>query len=338
MLYFALMFSDKLIPQDIINELQKATEAQLPLLKPAAETWQPTDLLPDFAGKNWKDEVAEFQKEAAQIPDEALACLVGNMITEEALPSYQTWLNRHMEFRDESGTDTSPWAKWTRAWSAEENRHGDVLNRYLYLTGRVNMHSIEITIHNLIRNGFNLGSGNHVYKSIVYASFQERATRVSHRNMGLLAHKFGDKKLGRISALIAGDEARHEQAYQNLFKVCLECDPSGAMEAMADMLLSKIVMPARLMDDGTGRDIFGDYSIVAQKLGIYTTRDYAELLLFLVETWKLDKLKNLSALASAAQEKICKTAEKYLRKSDSLMEAIQSVQIQPFSWLTRPAQ
>ncbi len=106
---------------------------------------------------------------------------------------------------------------------------------------------------------------------------------------------------------------------------------------MAEMLLSKIVMPARLMDDGSGRDIFGDYSIVAQKLGIYTTRDYAELLLFLVETWRLDKLQNLSSLAVQAQEKICKTAEKYLRKSESLMEAIQSIQVQPFSWLAKPA-
>lgn len=331
------MFTDKLIDPGIIAELQKATEEQLPLLKPASETWQPADLLPDMACDGWQDEIKLLQQDAAQIPDEAFACLVGNMITEEALPSYQTWLNRHMEFRDETGTDTTPWAKWTRAWSAEENRHGDVLNRYLSLSGRVNMKSIEITIHNLIRNGFNLGSGNHVYKSIVYASFQERATRVSHRNMGLLAHKWGEKKLGKICALIAGDEARHEQAYQNLFKVCLKLDPDGAVLAMAEMLLSKIVMPARLMDDGSDRDIFSDYSIVAQKLGIYTTRDYAELLLFLVDAWRLDKIKNLSALASAAQEKICNAAQKYLRKSESLMEAIQSIQIKPFAWLIHPA-
>ncbi len=331
------MFTDKLIDPSIIDALQKATAEQLPLLKAPAETWQPSELLPDFAQEGWEDEVRQFQKEAAAIPDEAIACLVGNTITEEALPSYQTWLNRHMEFRDESGTDISPWAKWTRAWTAEENRHGDILNRYLYLTGRVDMHSIEVTIHHLIRNGFNLGSGNHVYKSMVYASFQERATRVSHRNMGLLAHKWGEKKLGKICTLIAGDEARHEQAYQNLFKVCIEKDPDGAILAMAEMLLSKIVMPARLMDDGSGRDIFAEYSIVAQKLGIYTTRDYAEMLLYLVDFWKLDKLKNLSSLAVAAQEKICKTAEKYLRKAESLSEAIQSVQVPPFSWLGKAA-
>jgi acyl-[acyl-carrier-protein] desaturase len=25
-------------------------------------------------------------------------------------------------------------------WTSEENRHGDLLNKYLYLSGRVNMH------------------------------------------------------------------------------------------------------------------------------------------------------------------------------------------------------
>lgn len=332
-----LMSQDTFIDPAIIDELQKATAEQLHLLKEPEETWQPSELLPDLASDQWPDEIREIQKEAAAIPEEALACLIGNMITEEALPSYQTWLNRHMEFRDETGTDTSPWAKWTRAWSAEENRHGDILNRYLYLTGRVNMHAIELTIHHLIRNGFNLGSGNHVYKSIVYASFQERATRVSHRNMGLLAHKYGDKRLGKMCALIAGDEARHEQAYQNLFKVCLRLDPNGAFVAMADMLLSKIVMPARLMDDGSGRDLFSDYSIVAQRMEIYTTRDYAEMLLFLAETWEISKFKNLSPEAAAAQEKIFKTAEKYLRKSESLSEAMRAVEIKPFSWVQQPA-
>ncbi len=323
-----------MIDPAIIDELQKATAEQLHLLKAPEDTWQPTELLPDLTGDQWPETIREIQKEAALIPEEALACLVGNMVTEEALPSYQTWLNRHMEFRDETGTDASPWAKWTRAWSAEENRHGDILNRYLYLTGRVNMQAVELTIHHLIRNGFNLGSGNHVYKSIVYASFQERATRVSHRNMGLLAHKCGGKKLGKICALIAGDEARHEQAYQNLFKVCLKVDPSEALVAMADMLLSKVVMPARLMDDGSGRDLFSDYSIVAQKLGIYTTRDYAEMLLFLAETWEIEKFKNLSPEAAQAQEKVMKTAEKYLRKSESLSAAIQSIEVKPFSWVT----
>jgi hypothetical protein len=37
--------------------------------------------------------------------------------------------------------------------TAEENRHGDVMKTYLYLTGRVNMRSVEVTIQNLISSG-----------------------------------------------------------------------------------------------------------------------------------------------------------------------------------------
>ena len=31
-------------------------------------------------------------------------------------------------------------------WIAEENRHGDVLNKYLYLSGRVDMRAVERTV------------------------------------------------------------------------------------------------------------------------------------------------------------------------------------------------
>ena len=29
--------------------------------------------------------------------------------------------------------------RWTRQWTAEENRHGDLMNKYCMLSGRVNM-------------------------------------------------------------------------------------------------------------------------------------------------------------------------------------------------------
>jgi acyl-[acyl-carrier-protein] desaturase len=38
-------------------------------------------------------------------------------------------------------------------WTAEENRHGDLLHKYLYLCGRVDMRQIEKTIQYLIGFG-----------------------------------------------------------------------------------------------------------------------------------------------------------------------------------------
>jgi len=40
-----------------------------------------------------------------------------------------------VQLQDETGASDDPWSKWTRQWTAEENRHGIVLNKYLYLSG-----------------------------------------------------------------------------------------------------------------------------------------------------------------------------------------------------------
>jgi acyl-[acyl-carrier-protein] desaturase len=75
------------------------------------------------------------------------------MVTEEALPSYQSMGNRTEGIADDTGASSLPWAQWLRGWTAEENRHGDLLNRYLYLSGRVDMRQVETTVHHLLRNG-----------------------------------------------------------------------------------------------------------------------------------------------------------------------------------------
>ena len=95
--------------------------------------------------------------------------LVGDTITEEALPTYESWL------LDIDGIHQNPdngWAKWERTWTAEENRHGDVLNKYLYLSGRVNMREVEISTQHLITDGFDLGTSSDPYKSFFIPVFK----------------------------------------------------------------------------------------------------------------------------------------------------------------------
>jgi len=122
-------------------------------LKPVEKCWQPQDFLPDPSSEGFHDEVKELRERAKEIPDDYFVCLVGDMITEEALPTYQTMLNTLDGVRDETGASPTAWAVWTRAWTAEENRHGDLLNKYMYLTGRVDMRQIEKTIQYLIGSG-----------------------------------------------------------------------------------------------------------------------------------------------------------------------------------------
>lgn len=127
----------------------------LPLLKPVDMCWQPNEFLPDPARRDtdFFDEVRALRERAAGLPDEYFVVLVGDMITEDALPTYQTMINTLDGVRDETGASMSPWASWTRAWTAEENRHGDLLRTYLYLSGRVDMVMVERTVQYLIGAG-----------------------------------------------------------------------------------------------------------------------------------------------------------------------------------------
>jgi hypothetical protein len=69
---------------------------------------------------------------------------------------------------------------------------GDLLNKYLYLTGRVNVKAIEVTIQNLIGSGMAPKTENNPYLGFVYTSFQERATKISHGHTAKSAGALGD--------------------------------------------------------------------------------------------------------------------------------------------------
>lgn len=125
----------------------------LPILKPIEKSWQPQELLPNPDSDGFYEQVRELRSRAKEVPDDYFVVLVGDMVTEEALPTYQSRLSVSNAIKDETGADETPWAIWTRSWSAEENRHGDLLNKYLYLSGRVDMQQVEKTIQYLIASG-----------------------------------------------------------------------------------------------------------------------------------------------------------------------------------------
>ena len=110
------------------------------------------------------------------------------------------------------------WAKWIRHWTGEENRHGDVLNKFLYLSGRINMREVEISTQHLINDGFDIGTSHDPYRNFVYTSFQELATYISHNNVSKIAKVYGAKKLARMCKIIAGDEMRHHLAYSEFVR------------------------------------------------------------------------------------------------------------------------
>ncbi|MBI3320791.1 MAG: acyl-ACP desaturase [Candidatus Omnitrophica bacterium] len=308
-------------------------EEQLTWLNPIGERWQPSDILPDLTADNWRESVQRLREGAAGLSDELLVVLIGDTVTEEALPSYQTMTNRHPGVTDETGASDHPWARWTRGWTAEENRHGELLSRYLYLSGRVNMHAVEITTQHLICNGFDPKTANDPYKGLIYTSFQERATRISHGNVAQVANQGGDALLGKICNLVAGDEARHEEAYKGFVKKLLELDPHGTLVAFAEMMKTTVTMPARLMSDGIERDLFSRFSVVAQRIGVYTARDYANIIEHLVTYWQVPGMSGLSGAAAEAQDYLCGLAAHYQRFAERVEARPARQPRAPLSWI-----
>lgn len=282
------------------------------------DCWQPTDFLPDLTKDDAFDQIKSLRERSAGIPDTVITSLVGNMITEEALPSYQTYFNLIVNDERDLVSDNG-WVRWSRAWTAEENRHGDLLNKYLYLSGRCDMKAVEQTIHRLIYNGFDPNTNQDPYQAIVYTSFQERATKISHVNTGKLADKAGDNNLSRICKQIAGDEARHEKAYKSFMSKIFEIDPNGALAAFDKMMRKQITMPAVLMDQGgKNPNLFIEFSAITQKIGVYTTWDYASIIEHLVGLWKIETLSGLKDGASKAQDYLSTLANRYKRIADRM--------------------
>ncbi len=315
---------------EVMQLLEKKIDSFMEeFLIPVEKIWQPTDLLPDSNDENFLEEVNELREISKDLPYDFWVTLVGDTITEEALPTYESWL---MDVDGVDNVERNGWSKWVRHWTGEENRHGDVLNKYLYLSGRVNMREIEQTTQHLIADGFDIGTGRDPYKNFVYTSFQELATFVSHNRVALIAKKYGEKKLFKMCNLIAGDEMRHHLAYSEFVNQIFKVDPSEMMLAFQYMMKQKITMPALFLRE-SGEKIgsaFEAFSDSAQRIGVYTASDYVDILQKLNEKWDIGNINGLTAEAEKARDYLMKLPERMRKISERLVFPEQG---QIFKWV-----
>ncbi len=309
---------NQLVRLEVMKNIGKEVDSFIEkYLTPVEKIWQPSDFLPDPSSEEFKHDLEEIQTFAHEMDYDVFVTLIGDCITEEALPSYESWIMGIDGVDQENGNG---WSRWVRSWTAEENRHGDLLNKYLYLCGRVNMREVEITTQYLIQDGFDLGTSMDPYRNFVYTSFQETATNISHRRVGTFAKQTGNKKLAKMCAVIAADEARHAKAYKNFVERIFELDPSEMMLAFEDMMRKKIVMPAHLMRESGQKagELWSHFSDAAQRCMVYTAQDYIDILKELLEDWKIEHIDGLNVQAQKAQEYLMKLPGRLQRVTDRI--------------------
>ncbi|KAG7996998.1 hypothetical protein I3843_01G189200 [Carya illinoinensis] len=302
-----VLFTRTMLPEKV--EIFRARRNVLILLKPVEQSWQPQDFLPDPTSDGFVEQVNELRKRTKDIPNDYFVVLVGDMITEEALPTYHATINDTEIYHDETDVRKTPRIIWAKGWSAEKNRHDDLLNKYLFLSGRVDMKQIEKIIHYFIGSGMDIGLVGNPYLLTIYTSFQERATFISH------------------------DEKRHEATYTNIVEKLFELDPNETVMAFADLMRKKILMPAHLMYDGQDHDLFHHYADVASRIGVYTARDYREILEHLVARWNMEKLTGLSREGREAQDYVCGLTQRIRKPEERALSQVQKVPTISFSWI-----
>ena len=304
--------------KEVMTYLEPFMEGEMATyLRPVEELWQPSDFLPDASKETFFADIKELQQNAKELPYDVLAVLIGDTITEEALPTYESWL---MMVNDVSRNEQGGWMKFLRAWTAEENRHGDLLNKYLYLSGRVDRRAMEISTQYLIHDGFDIQTYNDPYRTFVYTSFQELATNVSHRRVAGLAKQAGDKLMAKMCGVIAADEARHAKAYISLIKKAFEVDANQVMLAFEDMMKKKIVMPAHFLRE-IGLQVgqtFGHFTDAAQRTGVYTATDYVDIMKELLVEWQIESMRDLNEAGEKARDYVMALPDRLMRVAERM--------------------
>lgn len=285
-------------------------------LKPIETNWQASELLPLTSDTTFISDLKDIQEQAQNHSYDLLAVLVADTITEEALPTYESWLSGLVGV-DQVGNNG--WMKWMRSWAAEENRHGDVLNRYLFLCGRINMREFEASTQYLIADGFDNGAANDPYRNFVYTSFQEMATNVSHRRVATLAKQDGNSILSKLCGFVAADEARHAKAYKTFVSRIMELDPNEMMLAFEDMMRKKIAMPSQCLRELGGKlNSFSNFSDAATRLGVYTSLDYVEILRTLIDDWQIENVRGLMENGEKARDYLMALPDRLARIAERM--------------------
>jgi len=265
----------RLSTTELLLELEPVVEANLNRHLATAKEWFPHEYVPWSQGTDFDGVLGgeAWSVEQSTLSDVARTSLIVNLLTEDNLPSY------HHEIAQMFGRDGA-WGTWVHRWTAEEGRHGIAIRDYLLTTRAVDPIALERARMVHMGTGFeNAYLDDTVLHGIAYVSFQELATRVSHRNTGRISD---DPICDQLLARVAADENLHMIFYRNLLGAAFELAPDAAMRAVTDVVKT-FQMPGHSIEN------FSRKSVQIAMAGIYDLRIHHDEVIIPV-------LRNLKAL------------------------------------------
>jgi acyl-[acyl-carrier-protein] desaturase len=294
----------------LLVELEPVVEGELNRHMQQAREWFPHEYIPwsvgeDFAGpldgKEWSPTELRFS-------DAARTSLIVNLLTEDNLPSY------HHEIATIFGRDGA-WGEWVGRWTAEEGRHGTAIRDYLLVTRSVDPIELERARMTHMTVGFEAIHPG-VLAGLSYVSFQELATRVSHRNTGIATQDpFAEQLLARIAL----DENLHMVFYRNVLAAAFEIAPDMTMRAVTNSVRD-FAMP------GHGIEGFERKAVQIAVAGIYDIRQHRdEVVMPVLRKWGCLDRTDFGEVGQQARDELVllldameQTAIRFEEKRDAL--------------------
>jgi acyl-[acyl-carrier-protein] desaturase len=299
----------------MLIELEQVVEENLNRHLSVAREWFPHEYVPWSDGRNFDGPLQgdPWRPEDSPMSDVARSSLIVNLLTEDNLPSY------HHEIAILFGRDAA-WGDWVHRWTAEEGRHGIAIRDYLLTSRAVDPVQLERLRMDHMSTGYESAHSEDLVRSLAYVSFQELATRVSHRNTGRLTN---DPVADALLAKVAADENLHMIFYRNLLGAALELSPNQTMRAITDVVTT-FQMP------GTDIAGFQRKAVEMAIAGVYDLRQHRDdVVAPVLRYWKVFEIEGLDAEGEKARNELAEfmdsldvQASRFEAKRDRLQERL----------------
>ncbi len=281
---------DPQIQTRLIRDLEPVVAVELERHISTTRDWYPHEYVPWSEGRTFAGPLNGDAWEAkdSKLTPIAQDSLVLNLLTEDNLPSY------HTEIAFSMGRDGA-WNSWLNRWTAEEARHGIVLRDYLMATRGVDPNELEDLRMAHMQVGYETPYPNDMLHTVAYVTFQELATRISHRNTGRISN---DAICEGMLARVALDENLHMLFYRNLLGAALKLEPNATMRAITDVV-TNFQMP------GAGMPGWGRKSVQIALAGIYDLQLHLnDVVMPVLRAWGVFEMDTLTGDGAAARDQL----------------------------------